>query len=348
MNEYSTSEKIKKFVSKKMLLGLTSMLTGLAIIFVCSIVPFAIDPSKWNTARFISDEMILVAITILGEVCLIMIAQSYNQSTDVSNLAKAKVKFMQKLDDCIGTNIVAFDQWVKLVLEKRDLDIKYQRLLSRVGIENFNYCNLSREQLKELLKHPEKIDNVYYRQLTKEQYHTIVGILNGKNTINFVDASTYRKLSKLDVDKTTSEKMANQQAKKSSVVASSIISKSMFVVCIGLVFGALVPTGAIEGTGEVLMRLFNRLFCFASAGFVGFFVGCQINDIDAEYILEKVDVVEKFYADKDFKPLTEQQLAQKEWRGYKTKEVQDGNKKVLLMNNSNKLEWKDQNEKENN
>ena len=159
-------------------------------------------------------------------------------------------------------------------------------------------------------------DKIYYRQLTKKQYKLIIAILDGEFTINFVSPDTYRKLSKIDTDKNTSEKLANQQKKKTLTVVNSVFTKSLIVLACGLIFGALVPTGAEQTTGETFMKLFTRLFSFTSAGFVGFVLGGQINDIDAEYIKDKIDVHKRFASDKDFKPLSEQELAKKEFAEY--------------------------------
>lgn len=337
----TTSEQIKKYLNKKMILGVSALMLGVAIIFVCSIIPLAIDPSHWNDAGFISDEMIIIALTILGEVCLLMIGQSYNEAQPVSKLARAIVDFNKSLDTYIDTKIVAFDQWIVRVLEPKDQKDRYKRLLRNAGIENTHYFELSRDELKMLLKKPMTTgsggDKIYYRQLTKKQYNLIIEILDGKWVINFVSPDTYRKLSKIDTDKNTSEKLANQQKKKTLTVVNSVFTKSLIVLACGLIFGALVPTGAEQTTGETFMKLFTRLFSFTSAGFVGFMLGGQMNDIDAEYIRDKIDVHKRFASDKDFKPLSEQELAKKEFADY----VKEQNK--VAMNEidlHNKIEFK--------
>lgn len=312
-SELSKSEQIKKYLSKKMVLGFTALLMGVAIIVVCSIIPLAIEPSKWNSAEFISDEIILVALTIMGEVCLALIGQGYNQAQPMSKIARATTEFEKSLEENIGNQITAFDQWVKQRLEPHDQEDKYLRLLHNQGIENTNYLKLEREELKKCLVAPQKINGIYYRQITKNQYKMILEIMDGKYSIRFVSCDIYRKLSKIDNDKTISEKLSNQQKKRSATLVASVFSKSILVVCSGLIFGALVPTGGSFETTTMLMKLFTRMFCFASAGFFGFFVGQQINDIDAEYIADKVDVHKRYKSDVDFKPLTEQELARSEF-----------------------------------
>ena len=337
----TTSEQIKKYLSKKMILGVAALMFGVAIIFVCSIVPLAIDPKQWNDATFISDEMIVIALTVLGEVCLLMIGQSYNEAQPVSKLARARVDFDKSLESNIGAKIVAFDQWIRAVLEPNDQKDKYKRLLRNAGLENTHYFELTRKELKQLLHHPMSSgsggDKIFFRQLTKKQYKLIIDMLDGRYTIGFVSPDTYRKLSKIDTDKTTSEKLANQQKKKVYTVVNSVFTKTLIVLASGLIFGALIPTDDVQTLGETFMKLFTRLFCFTSAGFVGFMLGGQINDIDAEYIRDKIDVHKRFASDKDFKPLTEQELAKKEFAEYVKEQNKVEMDKIEL---NNKIEFK--------
>lgn len=315
MKQLTTSEKIKKYLSKKMILGLTAIFLGVCIIFVCSIVQVALDPSRWGCAEFISDEIILVALTVLGEVCLIMIGQSFNQAQEVSKISIATCRFEESINNNIKGRIVAFDTWVKQRLEPSDLQAHYEAVLDSRGIHNKNYLELGDKELKMCMENVQKFPgyDVPFRQIDKKQYKLIKKIQRGKYEIAFVEPSTYRKLAKFDTDKTISEKMANQQKKKSMTIISSVISKSLIVLCTGLIFGALVPTGGTVEAGTAIMKLTVRLFCFATAGFVGFFVGQQINDIDAEYIEEKIDVHTRFISDKDFKEVTEEDIAKAEF-----------------------------------
>ena len=121
------------------------------------------------------------------------------------------------------------------------------------------------------------------------------------------------------------------------MVINSVFTKSLAVLASGLIFSALVPTGAGQSVGETFLKLFTRLFSFTSAGFVGFMLGGQINDIDAEYIRDKIDIHKRFAFDKDFKPLSEQELAKKEFAKY----VQEQNKVEMdKIDLHNKIEYK--------
>lgn len=322
---------IKKYSNKKSILGVLAVLLGVAVIFVTSIVPLAIDPSKWNTREFISNEIVQVAITLLGEVSCIMTAQAVNGSDPRSKLAKAKVRFNESLDKNVGDRVFAFTQWVRYVLQPKDLSDKYFRLLRSAGIENKAYLNLSRSDLKSCLNAPMKIDDKFYRQINPKQYKLLIEILNGKHGIDFVSPETYLKLSKLDLDKNSSEKLSNQTKKTTLMMLNSIVRKTLSVLAVGLVFGALIPTGVDKTVGETLTTLFSRLMTFGSASFVGYFVGCEINDVNAEYIEERILTHIKFKEDKTFVPKTEEEIAKQEFKLRVKKENEEQMAKLGIL-----------------
>ena len=52
-------------------------------------------------------------------------------------------------------------------------------------------------------------------------------------------------------------------------------------------------------------------WALVSSSFMGYIVGCQINDIDAEYIEMRIVVQNMFLQDKEFKPIDSQEEAKK-------------------------------------
>lgn len=340
MRDLTSSEKVKRFMNKKIIFGCLAMFFVLVIVFVSSIIPLAFDVSKWGSAEFISDEIIIVALTIISMVCLILIGQPYNASNPNSKLAKANVKFNESLQHITHDSVSGFLQWIRVILQPSDLKLKYERLLSQNGITDTSILNLSRNDLKILIKQPLKTnDRKFFKQITKNQYKLIISILNGKETIEYVSPQTYLRSTNIDANKTTSEKLSNQQKKKTSILVYSVLSKVLIVLICGLIFGALGKDITIGNTtGAILMKLFVRLFACFSSGFMGFIVGNQINDIDADYIEEKCVVHTRFLDDKEFKPKTEQELAREEYIEHAKKEQEQ--EMIKLMNNSNKIEMK--------
>lgn len=305
---------VKRYLNKKILLGGLAMLLVFVIIIVSSIFPLLIDPSKWATSSFISNEIIVSAITIMSLICMMFIGQAINAQDDKSKLAKARADFFLKKNAIKDDKIIAFQQRIKFVLEPRDQQAKIERVLNGVGIVNKGYLNLSLNDLKGLLQAPQKIENVYYKQLTKKQYMVIKDIIKGKERIAFVAPESYLKVQGIDEKKTISEKQANKEHKKTAYLAWSVFFKLTMALIVGFIFTSLVyDSSQGKAQAEVLMNLASRLSAMTTSSFFGYLVGQQINDIDADYTNDKTLVMEMFLSDKDFKAKTEQEIAREEW-----------------------------------
>ena len=70
---------------------------------------------------------------------------------------------------------------------------------------------------------------------------------------------------------------------------------------------------AEEDIAQATMKFISRLWAMVSSSFMGYIVGCQINDIDAEYISMRTTVHNMFLQDKDFKPLDDQEEAKQDF-----------------------------------
>lgn len=317
------SEKVNVLKNKKLLLGLLAMIFGVVVIVITSIIPLIIDPSKWNSAGFISDLIINCAIVIMAMVGMIMVGTSYNAMQKESNIARAIVMFNQSVSELVSPRINDFIQWISAVLEPTDQKDTYKKALRSVKITNLNYLDLSIPQLKALLKEPLKLDNVYFDILTNKQYKVLTDIKNGKYEINFVDAWDWTKNSKYDIEKNHSEKQSSRQKKKTSVMVFQIMGRVFIVIALSLIATALAKDTTAElGVAEIAYKLIARLFNFFTSAFMGFGVGCMINDFDAEYLLDKVEVQKMFVSDKEFKPKTEQELARERFVKYQKETAQ--------------------------
>jgi hypothetical protein len=304
---------VKKYFNKKIILGGLAMVLVFVIIIVSSIFPLLIDPSKWASSSFISNEIIVSAITIMSMVCMMFIGQAVNAQDEKSKLAKARASFFLKRDVIKDDKITAFQQRIKFVLEPRDQSAKIERVLQEVGIVNRGYLNLSLNDLKSLLLAPQKIENVYFKQLTKKQYKAIKNIIAGKEKISFVAPESYLKAQGMEEKKTISEKQASKENKKIAYLAWSIFYKLTMALIIGFIFTSLVYDSSHgKAQAEIWMNLASRLSAMTTSSFFGFVVGQQINDIDADYTSDKTLVIEMFLSDKEFKAKTEQELAREE------------------------------------
>ena len=64
--------------NKKISLGLITMALVFAIIVVSSFWPFILDPSQIATTQFITDELIITAITLSTTISMLFVAQASN------------------------------------------------------------------------------------------------------------------------------------------------------------------------------------------------------------------------------------------------------------------------------
>ena len=149
MNKKTDTEKIKKYMNKKILLGVSSLFICVALIAVCSYVPFIIDPSRWQTTEFLTDELIIVAIVIFAMVATIFIGQASNAQNENSNLAKSRVSFFTSVAKVVNVN--AFNQWIRKVMQPDDIQNIQQRIMRQVGIEDFSVLKLEFAEIKALL-----------------------------------------------------------------------------------------------------------------------------------------------------------------------------------------------------
>ena len=62
-----------------------------------------------------------------------------------------------------------------------------------------------------------------------------------------------------------------------------------------------------------LAKFVSRVWAMISSAFMGYMVGTQMNDIDAEYIEMRVQVHTRYLQDQEFKPLSQQDEAKQEF-----------------------------------
>lgn len=302
------SERVRKYFNRKILLGVSSLLICIALICICSFVPFIIDPSQWQTVEFLTDELIIVAIVIFAMISTIFIGQASNAQNENSNLAKSRVTFFETSSKIVNINF--FNQWVKKVLQPKDIENMQQRIMRQVGIEDFSVIKLERSEIKALLNTPQKYNNRYYKGLTRNQVKTILDIKNGKYKISLVEPEYYLSVKNLIDSRTISERSSKEGTKKSLYLTRSIVSRVVITVVLAMIFASLMrDLSAEEDIAQATMKFISRLWAMVSSSFMGYIVGCQINDIDAEYITMRTTVHNMFLQDKDFKPLDDQEEA---------------------------------------
>lgn len=324
------SEKLKKFANRKILLGISSLVICVALIAVCSFVPFIIDPTQWMTMEFLTNELIIVAIAIFSMVATMFIGQASNAQNENSNLAKARASFFVSVTKI--TNINAFNQWIKKVMQPRDMQTINERSMREVGIEDFSVVKLEFSEIRALLETPQKYGDRYYKGLSKQQIKVLIDIKNGKYKTKLVEPEYYLSVKNLIDPKTITERSSKEGIKKSLYLARSIIGRVIIIIVTAMIFASLMRDLSADAgdIASALQSFISRLWALISSAFLGYMVGTQINDIDAEYINMRVTVHTMFLQDKDFKPLNQQEEAKEQFK----ERVRQENIAVLENNSS--------------
>lgn len=305
-------DKIKKYTNRKILLGISSLFVCVAVIAVSSFIPFIIDPKQWQTVEFLTDELIIVAIVIFSMVATVFIGQAGNAQNEHSNLAKARASFFASKPKIV--NINAFNQWVKKKMQPNDIQSMKERILRQAGIEDFSVLNLEYSEINALLEKAQKYGDHYYKGLSKHQIRTIIAVKRGKHKVDLVEPEYYLSVKNLVDARTITERSSKEGIKKGLYLTRSIVSRVVLTVLTAMIFASLMRDVAAEGdVAEATLKFISRLWAMISSSFMGYIVGCQINDIDAEYINMRVTVHNMFLQDDSFVPLDEQEEARQEF-----------------------------------
>ena len=341
-------EKIKNGVNKKVLLGLFSLLMCLGLIIVCSFVPFIIDPRRWQTNEFLTDELIISAIVIMSMVSVMFIGQANNAQSEKSRIAKARAEFFVSVKTVIARGVNAFRQWIRKVLQLEDVQTIKERKLRTLGIDDILVLELDDVQLLELTKNAQKYaiptskneedqKGRYFKKITEDQYKGILNIKKTEFKFRFVEPEYYLSVNNLTDTRTVSERATNEGRKKRFYLSSSILSKLAITIVSAMIFASLVrDLSASVDQAAAWAKFASRVWAMISSSFMGYIVGVQINDIDAEYIEMRIQVHTRYMQDETFKPLSQQEEARQEFVN-RVKEEQ-----VLKLDNvSNQIEMKD-------
>lgn len=293
----------KVFDNKKLLLGCLTMVVILAIIVVSSFWPFILDLSRVGTTEFITDQMIIMAITISVTIAMMFIAQVSNAQNPNSELAKAKVEFMNSIKKIV--NHTWFYQWIKRVLQVNDRKDIAEKGMLKLGIP-FSVYELSDTDIRSLEK-PQKIGDTFYKSLTKKQIEGVLSLKKQVAGIKFVSPNYYTSFKTLMIDKNLSQIASGENKKKVFTVIFQLTLKIVMSFIFAAILASLVRDLAQEGgsTAPAWMRFLSRAFAFITSSFLGYTLGCKLNDLDAFYINKRVEAHTLYLEDKDFKPIDE-------------------------------------------
>lgn len=316
----SVSDRFKHGLNKKVLYGVMVLMLIMLCIVISSFLPFVIDPSQWKTRAFLTKEIVIVIIILAVMGTTSLTASASNMSDARSQIAQSKVRFRGIMDSGVKGRKSAFKQWVKAVLEPADTREKRDRLAAKVGFNNYDSTYLDAlmaldgDLLEKLLDGPLALeDGRRFHQLTKKQHSFVLKWLRGYYSIRFVPATYYLTASRVDSRKTRSEKAGNEKSATSVLMVTDIMFHAIRSILSAMIFASLVydaasGAGDAEAVATAWLTFASRLMAFGTSLFSGYLLGCKLNDLNADYINLRSDVLEEFVADKNFKPKTEAEL----------------------------------------
>lgn len=299
-----------KYVKKKILLGVTALLIGMAMIVLFSFVPFTWEPDNLTSNEFITDTLIIIAITILGMVCLIFISQATNANNPASRIAKASAAFKGTKERI--TDKHRFKQWIKTVQQPRDILVIKERTLFQAGIEDITILNLSVPEIQSLTNQAQLINDIPYPALTEEQVRVCLKLKDGLK-VKLPPPEYYLSAKTISDSRTPSERANSEGRKKRDFALVSIVSKIVIVIVVSMIFTMFARDLATKlDVGKASAKFAVRMMNLFSSMFMGFIVGGQLNDIDAEYVEMRTEIHEEYLADDKFETKSIKQEALEE------------------------------------
>ena len=302
---------MKKYMNRKILLGSISIILCVALIAVCSFIPLIVRPKLDNI--FWINEALIVAITIFSLISAMFIGQASNAQDERSNLAKARASFLETIKKII--NINAFSQWIKKVMQPNDVNAVKERKMREVGIEDYSVLDLEYAEIKSLLETPQKYNGRFYKGISKRQINALLKIKRNGVNVSLVEPDYYLYAKSISDNRTITERSSKEGIKKSLFLTRSIIFKVLITLVVAVII-ALFAIGDKSDPNwwkEAILQFIARLWALVSSSFMGYIVGCQVNDIDASYIEMRIVVQNMFLQDKEFKPIDTQEEAKQEF-----------------------------------
>ena len=294
-----SSEKLNLLRNRKIILGVTALVILIVVIFLFSFVPYTISSERLTEPSFLTDLLMLCVITIFAMIGTMFVGQASNAQNPASKIAKATVAFLQSKIEVLKQGQLKFKQWIVNVLQVKDKNTIIERTLNEWGIDDHSVLDLSISEIKSLAQ-PQKYNDVFYDELTKKQIKSLIGLKENGIKIKFVAPEYYLSVQGIKDKRTVSERSQEEGIRKGKSVFASVASKLLITIAFSVILALFikdVSSGEYTPT-EIATKLFSRLFSFFTSVFMGYLVGCQINDIDAEYIEMRTGVHTDFLEDK--------------------------------------------------
>ena len=297
-------------MNKKVALSAIAGLWIVAIICLTSFIPYILDPNRLSDNNFVSNLILIVAITIFGVINSMIMSKSSNSANKDSLISKSRALFFEivrKIND-----FYPYYQWISTVKQPEDQTKKNERILKAVAISDCEtYLSLSFSDLKKLLKSevPIKIEEHYFDTLLQNQYDAIVRIKKGKENIRFVDPSYYTTLRSGETRITPAERASEENHVHQMNMVVGVTSKVITTIIFNVIIGMFVKdlTSSITNA-EAWVLLAQRMSALGTSTIVGFLLGGKDNDIAAGYVEDRIAMYNEFVSS-GFKGKSREELA---------------------------------------
>lgn len=216
-----------------------------------------------------------------------------------------------------------FDQWLYSYYEKNRMDYLKQ-VLSLNGNIDIRVLDLDISEIDKL-SHPFKKNwentefegrpDTYFRSLTPDQIKVVKDIFAGKYAVERLPNDFFKAFNGKVVSSEYIEQ-ARQNKKNKLYLFKKVGSKVISLLAFAFVFSSLIiEVGQASTISEIIERIITfltRLFTMCSGYYYGFDTGKHMAMNEATSLEYKVRVNNLFLNDKDFKPLTNDELGKQE------------------------------------
>lgn len=280
------------------------------------------DPNFWT------DLLISFALCVYCLYFGIPEARNLYQKKINGRYQIANVNFYA-IRDKVKKEDIKFNQWLDNYYKETKKDY-FRSVLSTHGEINEYVLDLDRCELFEL-SHPYKKEwtdtefegrkTTYFRSLNEEQIKVVNDIFDGKIKVEKIPNDYFKTINGKIVANEYIERakqQRKQQLRYAVLIAYRIIMVFAFAFVFAL-FGLEYMSG--EKAFECILSLVFRLWTMISSFTYGFSVGRIMVQDQCDTIEYKTRINELFYNDKDFKALSEEEIAKKEFDNYEKNKV---------------------------
>ncbi|MBP3713403.1 MAG: hypothetical protein J6I69_02400 [Bacilli bacterium] len=245
------------------------------------------------------------------------------QKKENGRYEKAKIGFINVRREVVLKDN-EFNQYLDNYYQEQKRDY-YMSILSLCGSIDKRVLDLSLDELENLRKPYKKCwkntayegrEDTYFRALTEEQIDEIRNIFIGKYNIKRIPNDYFKTINRKVVDSEYIQQSKSGQ-KSALKLAILIIYRIILVAIFSFVFNIFgLEVSQATTTEEVISRIYStlaRIWTMLSSLVYGLSVGRIITLDEADKLEYKTRVNMLFISDKTFKPLSEEEIARKEY-----------------------------------